>query len=242
MKEFKSFIENKIISIVGPAAYMENSNFGKEIDDADIVVRINRSYESVYKYSNSIGSRTDILYSCLIEKPANAGDLNLEVFLSNDIKYICAPPESDIKGISNKNKFHSLVNVNKVLNINKKIPVRIIDHKFHTSIARMVNCRPNTGFLAIYDLLEYKPKLLKIFGFSFYLDGFIKDVKKGVKKEQGLSPEEFADKCFNSKRHVQKNMWKFAKQTLLGKDNIIVDPVLKEILNLKTLEKGLIKF
>ena len=83
------------------------------------------------------------------------------------------------------------------------------------------------------------PKKLSIYGFSFYLDGFVSGVKSGIVEEQNKSEEEFADQCFNSKRHVQKNMWKFAKDTLLQNKKVFLDPELKKILGLPSLDKSL---
>ena len=77
-------LKDKIVAIVGPAKYMMSSNLGDEIDKCDTVIRINRSYESIDSYSKDIGSRTDILYSCLIEKSAN--DVIAEKkFITSDI-------------------------------------------------------------------------------------------------------------------------------------------------------------
>lgn len=232
-----SLLNNKVVSIVGPAKYMTDSGLGEEIDKSDTIVRINRSYESIEKYSQDIGSKTDILYSCLIEKPANAGILDIDVFKNNGIKYICAPPASDMKGMSNATRLHNLIDVEKVTKISNEIPVRVVDHEFHNQLAKAVQCRPNTGFMAIYDLLRFQPKLLKIYGFSFYLDGFIKGVKEGIKEEQNKTQEEFTIQCFNSKRHIQKNMWEFAKSTLLNNENVYVDNTLMEILNMKSLNR-----
>ena len=128
-----------------------------------------------------------------------------------------------------------------VQEIKKHIPIKIIDHQFHTDLASKVQCKPNTGFLAIYDILRMKPKQLSIYGFSFYLDGFIKGQKSGVEKEKKCSEQEFADMAYNSKRHIQKNMWEYAKLTL--KDNKIVklDNVLEKILELEKLDRDLFK-
>jgi hypothetical protein len=95
--------------------------------------------------------------------------------------------------------------------------------------------------MAIYDILRMNPKELSIFGFSFYLDGFIKGVKEGIINQQNKTEPEFADQCFNSKRHVQKNMWKFAKETLTNNPKIRMDKVLEKILNLKSLDRKLFK-
>ena len=39
---YLKFIEGKTVAIVGPAQYMMGKNLGEEIDNHDIVVRINR--------------------------------------------------------------------------------------------------------------------------------------------------------------------------------------------------------
>ncbi len=237
---YREIIENKNVAIVGPAAYLQNSHLGKEIDSHDVVVRINRSVETTKVYGEDVGLRTDVLYSCLIEKAANAGKIKIDELVDHyKVKFLCAPPESDYSGISTETKFHYMVDKKKMKKISERLPVRIVDHGFHTKLAKHVNCRPNTGFLAIYDLLRFKPKKLSIYGFSFYLDGFIPGCKSGIEKEKKVTEEEFASMAFNSKRHVQKNMWEYAKKTLLDDNVVFLDSVLDKILNLDKLDKKL---
>jgi hypothetical protein len=214
-----------------------NSGLGKKIDEDDVVIRLNRGVELIKEYSRDIGERTDVLYSCLIEKPANAGKLNINLFDDLGIKMICAPPHSDFKGISHHTQYHELVDLHKIKRISEEIPIRIVEHDFHTDLALEVSCKPNTGFLAIYDLLRFNPKKLSIYGFSFYLDGFIAGCKEGIEGEQGLTEEQFALKCFNSKRHNQKNMWSYCKKTLLNNERVKLDSFLYKILNLKEFSK-----
>ena len=100
------------------------------------------------------------------------------------------------------------------------------------TLAKEVESRPNTGYMAIFDILRHNPKKLFICGFSFYLDGFISGVKEGIIGEQNLTEEQFGMKCFNSKRHNQKNMWNYAKKTILNHPKIELDSMLEKILNL----------
>ena len=178
---FTDLISDKKVALVGPAAYMVGSSYGEEIDSYDTIIRLNRGIESIHKYGEDVGVRTDILYSCLIEKPANAGEVDPISFKRDyNIKMVVAPPHSDFRGIAHNTRFHELVDMKKVEQMSKFMPVRLVDHKFHTDLAKKVNCKPNTGFLAIYDILRYNPQLLSIYGFSFYLDGFIPGCKSGV--------------------------------------------------------------
>jgi len=235
---YENLIKDKTVAIVGPAKYMENLPLGEEIDNHDLVVRVNRSIETIDDYCDNIGSMADILYTCLIETAQNAGRLDVDELMNTyKVKYVCAPPVSDMKGLSTKTKIHHMANPKTVERIKKNIPFRVVDHEFHTSLAESVDCRPNTGFLAIYDLLRFKPKCLSIYGFSFYLDGFISGCKDGIEQEKGVTAEEFGHMAFVSKRHVQKNMWGYAKKTLIDNPRVQLDSVLSKILRLDELSK-----
>ena len=240
--EFKQLISGKRVAIVGPAKYMMGSNLGKEIDENDVVIRINRSIETTNIYPEDIGTKCDVLYTCLIETAQNAGKL-VPSELKNHyrVKYVVAPPESQYDGVSHETKVHYMAKKDTVSEIKELLPFRIVSHTFHTELAKKVHCRPNTGYMAIYDLLRFNPEMLSIYGFSFYLDGFIPGCKSGIKKEKNVTEDEFANMAFLSKRHVQKNMWSHAKETLREQSNIRLDNVLQKILNLEDLDKKLFK-
>lgn len=239
-EEFDKMIRGKSVAIVGPAKYMMNSGLGKEIDRNDVVIRINRSVETTRQYPKDVGTKCDILYSCLIETPQNAGSISpKELKDEYQIKFIVAPPESTYDGTSSKTKLHYMVDQKKAKEISKLIALRIVPHKFHTSLAKKVQSRPNTGYLAIYDLLQFNPQFLSIYGFSFYLDGFIPGCKSGIEDTKKVTEEEFANMCFSSKRHVQKTMWAHAKNTLVDDPRVKLDNTLEKILNLEDFSKKL---
>tara|TARA_R110000824_G_scaffold16307_3_gene67768 strand:+ start:1358 stop:2161 length:804 start_codon:yes stop_codon:yes gene_type:complete len=233
-------VNDKVVSLVGPASYMENSGHGEEIESSDVVVRLNRGIESCKKYPSDLGTRTDILYSCLIEKSANAGRIDTKKLVEEKVKIVCAPPFSDYTGRSYPefiDTFHELVNHETLLTLKTAgIPPRTIPTDLNNLLWQSIKCKPNTGFMAIYDLLALGPKMLKIYGFSFYLDGFIPGQKSGISEEQECSEEEFAEKAFKSKRHIQSNMWKVAKG-LLDHPKVSCDPMLDKILKLETFSK-----
>ena len=236
--DYSHLVTDKSVALVGPAKYMIGSKLGREIGDHQTVIRINRGIESVSEYREDIRTRTDILYSCLIERAQQAGSLDPGTLAHKyGIKWIVAPPESDMKGVSRRTAFHSLVDTKKVCEIKRLIPVSLVSHKFHTELAKKVNCKPNTGFVAIYDLARLQPARLSLYGFSFYLDGFIPGQKSGVEKEKNCSEQEFADMAFNSKRHVQKNMWDYARKTLPNFDFVKTDRVLSKILKMGTFSR-----
>ena len=94
--------------------------------------------------------------------------------------------------------------------------------------------RQNTGFAAIFDLLEFDLKELYITGFSFYLDSFFKGYKSGCKRNE----EVFSQECFKSRRHNQKKQWNYLKNNIDNK-KLTFDPILKEILSMSKLDRNL---
>lgn len=56
----KDWFEGKTVAIVGNAASLIQQNFGKEIDEADVVVRINRGGYRFPEFSKQMGSRVDV--------------------------------------------------------------------------------------------------------------------------------------------------------------------------------------
>ena len=58
-KNHEDYINNKNVALVGPAKYMHGLKLGNEIDNHDIVIRINHLPNK--KYYDKIGKRCDIL-------------------------------------------------------------------------------------------------------------------------------------------------------------------------------------
>ena len=238
-KYFSSLVKDKNVVIVGPAAYLEGSDLGKSIDDHDVVVRINRAIETTKTHSKDVGARTDILYSCLLETHRNAGILDFNFIKESGVKLICAPG-------FNKNTYDPSFSYGTHGSISQKTwnkiktanyPVRVASKSVDDLLKKETQTRPNTGFIAIFDILEFKPKSLTIHGFTFYLDGFIKGSKSGVEKEKDCTEEEFALMALNSKRHKQENIWRFAKATLPNNPLVVLDDVMKKILSLESFSR-----
>ena len=53
------WFESKSIAIIGNASYLFDSNYGKQIDNFDVVVRINKGYLNLSNKHQ--GSKTDVL-------------------------------------------------------------------------------------------------------------------------------------------------------------------------------------
>ena len=227
-ERYKELLRNKKIAIVGPADYLENSNLGEEIDSYDLVVRINRGIELIENYHKDIGRRTDILYSCLIEEPTNAGKIDPFKFSDEyKLKFICTTPfEKNTLFLKHKD-IHPLADKQKFKNLSKLIPTRIIPLNFWKDFSKELKTRPTTGYISIFDILEFAPKKLKIFGFSFYMTNILKGYKKGINHNE----ENFYEIALKSTRHEHYKMLDFAKKCLLSNSKVTFDPFLNELLN-----------
>jgi hypothetical protein len=56
----KEWFEGKIIAVVGNAASLIQQSYGNEIDQAEVVVRINRGGYRFIEYSKQMGTRLDV--------------------------------------------------------------------------------------------------------------------------------------------------------------------------------------
>jgi hypothetical protein len=236
MTSLELFLKNKKVIIIGPSESLllnKNKDF---IESFDIIVRVNRGIEPTDKYADYIGNRTDILYNCLYEHPDNGGIINIDYFNQKKLKYLVYHPRVDFNGKSiNKDPISNAQNALKKLK-KSNIQLNRINSDFYNSISSQVKCRPNTGYIAIFDLLNYDIKELYITGFTFYMDNFMPGYKDHVNKEK------FKNKCFTSKRHNQNNLWNFLKKNYNNNPKIKVDKYLDKILKLEELDLNKKKF
>jgi hypothetical protein len=87
LKELQNYCAGKEIIIVGNSSRILNSNYGKLIDNYDIVVRINRGYlHRQNLYSDKIGNKTHILSLGL-----KSAAFSANVIQSNTVSYILSP-------------------------------------------------------------------------------------------------------------------------------------------------------
>jgi hypothetical protein len=246
---FTSLIENKCVCLVGPADFLEkidNKDNLKKINGSDVVIKINRGLDLSEKYPHLIGKRTDILYNTLLENCVNGGILDIEKIKQSRIKHIRTIPKSDMKGNAypNSNNISKLSTLQKLEMLHSLgTPTTVMKHDFFTQVSRKVDCRPTTGFAAVYDILAARPKSLYITGFSFFLGGPLKGYwggsePGGIEEEWGHSEEVHAERVFNSTRHVHKNMWSVFKQEILPAKVVSMDPIMEKIFLLEKYDRN----
>jgi hypothetical protein len=232
-KKYYNFLKGKSVALVGPAEYLTKIKLGSLIDSYDIVVRINRGMELIDRYPESLGKRTDIAYNCLIESLDNGGKIDIQEYKSRGVSWVSTVPGSLPTGECKSSRLHKMVSPKKVKKIKDNFNFHIMDHEKYGKLNKEVNCRSNTGFAAIFDLLNYKISELYICGFSFYLDSFISGYKDGCTRSDDI----FAEQCFQSKRHNQKNQWERMKKLYGDEKRLKCDCVLDYILNMEELSR-----
>jgi hypothetical protein len=230
-QNYLDYICDKKVALVGPAEYLTKLKLGNLIDDYDIVVRVNRGLEVISAYPESVGVKTNILYNCLLNKLDNGGNLDINFFKSKGVEWISTIPYSDYNGNCRDNSLHPMADSIFANKAKAVFNFHLMDWHDYSYINKNVKCRANTGFSAIFDLLNHKPSELFICGYSFYLDSFQKGYKKGCERDE----HSFAKDCFKSKRHIQPNQWNYLKEIFNNTKNIKVDPILDKILKMKNL-------
>lgn len=224
-------ITNKCVCIVGPANYLNEIKIGKEIDKYDTIIRFNKGYNLI-KNPEVFGSRTDILYHCVSQNVDNGGPITKEMTEQYDIVFSYPMlTKKDNCSFSNGNirEYNDLPEF-----VSKKYIVNKLEY---LNWEKDIGCRPNTGIIAILDVLNMKPKKVYITGFTLFKDGYSKLYRdkidnKSVSEEN--SKFKVLDRMFNAKykgAHDQYKIYLYLKKHLLNKENVVMDQILIDILN-----------
>ena len=256
MLEYANIFQNKTVALVASAKYLDRFRFGSDIDSHDIVVRVNKGIDVLnndtsYKY----GSRADVLYHCMLEDPPESngpkfGFIDVNKWIEKGVKNIFCLPESDMKGSCRGNFLSPAVNTESIKRVKKSaISLEIVDFQLYNQLSEYTRCKPNTGIVALYHILSANPKKLSTYGFSFLLDGWVKEYREGIQNLQESidknwnTIEEWEIRCLNSKRHIQKNQWKFVKSVNNQYSIFSPDPYMEKILLMSDFKKeNLVEF
>jgi hypothetical protein len=195
----------------------------KKIEQYDTVVRLNRSVEMLEQLKKYVGARTDVLYHCIDIAPEQGNfDYSLEEWKNKGIKHVRIPyPPVN---------FHYMKNINvfQYKNKSKIMDNSIIDIDLYSRIKdECGNTSPNTGTIAIIDILNNSPKTLHISGLTFlkgeklYVDGY----RDMINSEDLVRKQN--SKYKNHSIDLQVN---FLKKELKNYDNITYDDEVKQII------------
>jgi len=215
MKQYRDFLKGKSVALIASGGSLKGKGHGSFIDSFDVVIRLNRALPLSEDDKDDVGTRTDILYNCLKEGDRNGGKIDIRLWEKNGIKFISSPyPMLDFS----KDDIESFI---------RKNNGRLRFHKFPVKLYKLLEAelgtRPNTGFLAIIDLLFFNIKSLYVTGITFGIDGYYKEYLD-------ISLKEYM-KMANGKNHKQNPQFLYIKNKIFNIDNRFVpDNTLKYIL------------
>jgi hypothetical protein len=222
--QYNDLLRDKKVIIVGPSPSLLGSGKGKEIDEYDIVVRVNKGFPIEEGLESDLGSRTDIHYHCLHTSPECCGDIFYKEMKDDNVFISCPYPKYI-------NSFYSDVTSFEKENKKWKLPFHCADTDYYIGVARMLGTRPNSGTMTIMDLLCYDLKELHITGFTWFRDGWRKSYKKlSDDKFQKVSDEVKSE--FNG-NHKQKPQEDLVKEIYLKDSRVSIDNIMKEILEVE---------
>jgi len=213
--KYSDYLKDKRVVIVAPGGYLKDMNNGKNIDNYDVIVRLNTALPIKENMFDIIGSKTHILYNCLSKQPFNGGIIDFKNYKLDwiscpypDIK----PFKGDIKRFHEENK--------------NKFKFHLIDKIYYLELEKKMETRPNTGIGAILDLLKFPLKELYITGFTFLLEsGYLDDYKSFLNNQDKL------DKYMETNCHDRIKQVKYVKPILNNDSRIKMDDELIKILN-----------
>lgn len=186
--EYKNFIENKKIAIVGPASYLEGKNMGTEIDSHDIVIRLNLG-QSLTVNKEDYGEKTDVIYMNQFLKKELG--LELSSFVTDKVKFLCFQSfylkdmpcnfcgqkidsgevyidrHSYIitqQGASYRYAYHWNCSVYTDYNVSS---IKIVNIE-STPLLKFIGELPSILSCAVYNLLALNPSSISIYGCDFY--------------------------------------------------------------------------
>lgn len=210
---YTKYLKNKSVIIVGPAEHVNN---GKFIDSHDVVIRLNKGLKLCEK-PEKYGSKTNVMY--FADHHSYNGLTKEDLKKLNFMKFQF--PDAD-----NKDYFYPLGP--KEYEGYKTIPFSntiLRTDKSYLDFEKEIQTRPNTGTLAIWDILKYPIKSLYITGITFsttpYSDKYYKNKKMAMLSN-------------NSKiigTHNLENMAKYCEKKVLSNSKVSFDIEFKKALD-----------
>jgi hypothetical protein len=175
-ENLKKLTKDKRVAIVGPAPYLKNAELGPEIDEFDLICRVNDLVppEEIRKH---YGSRTDIMFHNLgtpwIEGLIRKTETYPEDF--KNLKMVACPviksDHSELNYLSWPDDHVSNVVRNFERMNSHDIPFSWIGVKEYKKLYHDIGVEFNSGLGAIIMLLNCPLKELLVTGFTFYMGG-----------------------------------------------------------------------
>ncbi|NQT93880.1 MAG: glycosyltransferase family 29 protein [Lentisphaerae bacterium] len=222
--DFARFLDGKRVAIVGPAPSIVGSRQHDLIESFDLVVRVNKALPVPEQMKPDVGSRTDILYNCLLQDEEAGGTIDFDTLREASVGYVCCPfpPIGGFAG-----------NIEAFLAQNRdRFPFHHIDATFYENMVAVLQTRPNTGIATIADLLAHDIAALYITGFTFFQGGYCKTYR-------GYSQQEVMSRMAKAGNHAQAPQRLLVASLSRSDARVSVDRPLRRVLRRTELERWL---
>lgn len=175
-----SYFKDKTICVVGAAESIIGTKQEEYINSFDVVVRINYPYPINEELKKDIGDKTDIIYHHLgvqyIDGILRSRLLSeeIDVLQKHNVKWVICPYPIDFV-VTNKPTKERLEYFNKE---NKdRILYDCVDENIYNKMTSEIKGTPNTGTIAIVDVINSDSKEVYATGFDFFRSKWIPDHK-----------------------------------------------------------------
>lgn len=201
-----SFFDGKTVAIVGPADSALEKKNGSYIDSFDVVIRINKGIDMADRYPEYLGTKTDILVHGLFEKVC--GKLDKPLWTRKNIAFVIYP--------ENLNYHVNTARLMPYFRTDKtKLLVWQVTREFYEDLkVKLNNTHPNSGFSAIYYVMNSKAKRLFITGFTFYKTPYLKGYVNEIEKQK--SQEELTDDGYHNPNNDFELFKKLIKESSIS--------------------------
>jgi len=235
-KPYHEYIEGNRVALVGPAETIQGEHLGHEIDEYDVVVRMNTVFDYLPLTGDlaaTYGTRTDVLYLTrwLLDKyHRQTGDF-ADRIKANAIEYlVCA--NNGMHGSIGKTseRFAKLRRLMQVRGMQTRLRFAdLAGESIRWWLRQVVGYElcGRTGFVALLDLLLQDPAELFVCGFSMYHGG-------GNRFREDCAPDLHPEGSHDLKRRRNHNS--FAELEILRHmvavyPNLKLDRTLTELVN-----------
>lgn len=218
---YEDYLKGKSICLVGPAPTidrgdkLENKKQADFIESHDVVVRLNKALPIPDSYKSFLGKRTDVLYNCMLPTPTNGGYLDIE-FLKKEIDWL-------VSSVPDISPFSSNISNFRYRNANSlNFSVSNVELFLHAQSE--MRTRPNTGVMAILDMLSCDIKSLYIMGMTFFKGGHLQKYRNHTPREVSILEVEYG-------AHRQEPQRKYIKNILSSDTRVEADSFFMEALD-----------
>lgn len=160
--QWQKYIKGKRVALIGPADTLKGKSLGNFFDSFDVVVRLNRDITMGEERHNDYGSRTDVLYGNCSPNPIYGLPQSRDhAMLIEKFKFFIAVAPRNYMPAQDYDSFWHMAYQNNV-------PAAELNLSSFRRLERAAKTRPNSGIIALNDLLTHGAKEVYLAGLSFY--------------------------------------------------------------------------